>query len=337
MALDLDKFQLLLNDLSNELSERNLQSLIHICGELIPGARQDNLTNGLQVFTILRHQNAIGDSPEKLKNLLKLMTELRPRRGDLASKVKRYIKQHYQEAETILNDVESSGEFSFRSSQPPKPIGFEDSYSGCLVRTGSFNCSCTRCCCDCCCCCAILAIVFLLLAVASALVWYTVPGLDNYRDNNAFVGPIVIISFGLLAVFFALGVGYHCFRRYCGVARYALLSDVNDSTSYQAVHDNSYAGSGVTRTSCETFPRKMYRSTSSGRMTASSSFASTVNSYPASIHPSTLETNGSLRQHNAFITEYEEDRESREEEALTTDGCHASLGNAESLNQQIYI
>ena len=326
MALDLDKFQLLLNNLSNELSERNLQSLIHICGELIPGARQDNLTNGLQVFTILRHQNAIGDSPEKLKNLLKLMTELRPRRGDLVSKVKRYIEQNRQDAETILNDVESSGEFSFRSSRPPTPIGSEESYSGCLLRTGCFNCSCTRCCCDCCCCCAILAIFFLLLAVASALVWYTVPGLDNYRDNNKSAGPLVIISFGLLAVFFfALGVGYHCFRRYCGVARYTLLSDVDDKTSNQAVHDNSYAASVATRTSCETFPRKMYRSTSSGRMTASSSFASTANSYPASIHPSNpLETNGSLR-------------ESGEEEALTTDGCHASLGNPESLNQQLHI
>ena len=335
MALDLDKFQLLLNNLSNELSERNLQSLIHICGELIPGARQDNLTNGLQVFTILRQQNAIGDSPEKLKNLLKLMTELRPKRGDLVSKVKRYIEQNRQDAETILNDVESSGEFSFRSSRPPTPIGAEE--SGCLVRTGCFNCSCTRCCCDCCCCCAILAIFFLLLAVASALVWYAVPGhrLDNYRQNNAFVGPIIIISFGLLAVFsFALGVGYHCFRRYCGVTRYALLSDVDDKTSNQAVHDNSYAASVTTRTSCETFPRKMYRSTSSGRMTASSSFASTANSYPAPIHPSNLETNGSLRQHNAFIAEYEEDRESGEEEASTADGC---LGNPESLNQQIHI
>ena len=338
MALNLDKFQLLLNNLSNELSERNLQSLIHICGELIPGARQDNLTNGLQVFTILRHQNAIGDSPEKLKNLLKLMTELRPRRGDLVSKVKRYIEQNRQDAETILNDVESSGEFSFRSSRPPTPIGSEESYSGCLVRTGCFNCSCTRCCCDCCCCCAILAIFFLLSAVASALVWYAVPGLDNYRDNNKSAGPLVIISFGLLAVFFfALGVGYHCFRRYCGVG-YTLLSDVDDKTSNQAVHDNSYAASVATRTSCETFPRKMYRSTSSGRMTASSSFASTVNSYPVSIHPSILETNGALRQHDAeFIAEYEEDRESREEEASTADGCHASLGNPESLNQQIHI
>ena len=265
------------------------------------------------------------------------MTELRPRRGDLVSNVKRYIEQNYQEAEAILNDVESSGEFSFRSSQPPTPIGFEDSYSGCLVRTGRFNISCTQCCCDCCCCCAFLAIFFFLSAVASALVWYAVPGLDNYRHNNESVGPLVIMSFGILAVFFALGVGYHCFRRYCGVSRYALLSDVNDSSSYQAVHDNSYAGSVVTRTSCKTFPRKMYRSTSSGRMTASSSFASTVNSYPASIHPSNLETNASLRQHKVFISEYEEDHESKEENVLTPDGCHASLGNAESLNQQIYI
>ena len=340
MALDLNKFQLLLNCLSNELSERNLQSLIHICGELIPGAQQDNLKNGLQVFTILRHQNAIGESPEKLKNLLKLMTELRPRRGDLVSKVKRYIEENCEDAGTILNDFESSGEFSFRSSRPPTPTLVDDPYTGCLFRTGCFNCSCTRCCCNCCCCCAFLAIFFLLLAVASALVWYAVPGMDNIRNNHESLGPIVIIALGILAVFFfALSVAYHCFRRHRGEARYALLSDVDDRTSNQAVHDNSYAASVGTRTSGGTFPRKMYRSTSSGRMTASSSFASTFNSYRAPIAsvPSDLGTDGGLRQHNVFITEYEEDHENKEEDASTTDGCHASLGDTESLNHQIHI
>ena len=342
MALDLNKFQLLLNSLSNELSERNLQSLIHICGELIPGAQQDNLRNGLQVFTILRHQNAIGESPEKLKNLLKLMTELRPRRGDLVSKVKRYIERNCEGAETILNDFESSGEFSFGSSRPPTPTLVDDPYPGCLFRTGCFNCSCTRCFCNCCCCCAFLAIFFLLLAGGSALVWYAVPGMDKIRNNHAYdsLGPIVIIALGLLAVFFfALSVGYHYFRRHRGEARYPLLSDVDDRTSNQAVHDNSYAASVGTRTSCATFPRKMYRSTSSGRMTASSSFASTFNSYPVPIAsvPSDLGTDGGLRQHNVFLSEYEEDHENKEEDASTTDGCHASLGDTESLSQQMHI
>ena len=334
----LSKFQLLLNNLSNELSERNLQSLIHICGDLIPGGQRDNIKNGWQIFTILLHQDAIGDTPEKLKLLLQIVRELKPKRKDLVSMVKRYIEQNYEEAEIILNDFESSGEFSFRSSRPPTPILVDDRYSGCLVRAGCFNCSCARCCCNCCCCCAFLAVFFLLLTVTSALVWYTniFPEVKDYSKTHKYVGPLVTFVFGFTAVsFFTMSVGYHCFQRHCGPNSHTFLSDVDDKTSNQAIHDNSYAASVGTRTSCGTSPRKMYRSTSSGRMTASSSFASTANSYRAPILPSNLEKNGSLRQHDMFITEYDEDRESKEEDASTTDGCHASLGDTESLNQQI--
>ena len=329
-VMALSKFQLLLNNLSNELNERNLQSLIHICGDLIPGGQRDNIRNGWQVFTILLHRDAIGDTPQKLQLLLQIVRELKPKRKDLVSMVKRYIEENYEEAEIILNDIESSGEFSFQSSRPPTPTLVED--SGCLFRTSCFNCSCTRCCCNCCCCCAFLAIFFLLLTVTSVLVWYTriFPEVQHYRKthpHHQYVGPLVTFVFGFTAVsFLCMSVGYYCFQRHRGVASHTLLSDVDDKTSNQVIHDNSYSPSVSTRTS-GTFPRKMRRSTSSGRVTASSSFASIANSYPAPILPSNLEANGSLRQHNAFITEYEED-------VSTADGCHASLGDTESLNQQ---
>ena len=332
----LSKFQLLLNNLSNELNERNLQSLIHICGDLIPGGQRENIRNGWQVFTILLHRDAIGDSPEKLQLLLQIVREMKPKRKDLVSMVKRYIEQNYQEAETILNGFESSGEFSFQSARPPTPSLVDDRYSGCLLRTGCFNCSCTRCYFNCCCCCAFLAVFFLLLTVASALVWCTdkiFPKAEEYSNTHHNFGRIVTFVFGFTAVsFFTMSVGYYCFQRLCGAASHTLLPDFDDETSNQAVLGNSYAASVTTRTSCGTFPRKMYRATSTGRMTASSSFASGT-SYPASIHPSNPEANGSLRQHN--ITECQEDRESRREEASTTDGCHVSLGDTESLNQRI--
>ncbi|XP_029192175.2 uncharacterized protein LOC114958539 [Acropora millepora] len=336
----LSKFQLLLNNLSNELSERNLQSLIHICGDLIPGGQRDNIRSGWQVFTILLHQDAIGDGPEKLQLLLQIVRELKPKRKDLVSMVKRYIEENCEEAETILNEFEWSGKFSFRSLRPPTPILVDDRYSGCLFRTGCFNCGCTRCYCNCCCCSAFLAVFFILLTVTSVLVWCTdkiFPKAEEYSNTHHNFGRIVTSVFGFAAVlFFTLSVGCYCFQRHRGAASHTLLSDVDDTTSNQAVHESSYAASVGTRTSCGTFPRKMYRATSTGRMTASSSFASGT-SYPAPIHPSNLEANGSLRQHNMFmfITEYEEDRESREEEASTADGCHASLGDTESLNQRI--
>ena len=330
----LSKFQLLLNNLSNELNERNLQSLIHICGDLIPGGQRDNIRNGWQVFTILLHQDEIGDTPEKLQLLLQIVRELKPKRKDLVSMVKRYIEENCEEAETILNKFEWSGKFSVRSWRPPTPILVDDRYSGCLFRTGCFNCSCTRCYCNCCCCCVFLAVFFLLLTVTSALVCYTdmlSTEAKEYCKTHHNFGRIVTFVFGFAAVFFfTLSVGCYCFQRHCGAASHTLLSDVDDRTSNQAAHEDSYAASVGTRTSCGTFPRKTYPSTSTGRMTASSSFASGT-SYPAPIHPS----NGSLRQHNMFNTEYEDNRESREEEASTADGCHASLGDTESLNPRI--
>ena len=230
--------------------------------------------------------------------------------------------------------MNSSGVGSF-----PSGILVDDRYSGCLFRTGCFNCGCTRCYCNCCCCSAFLAVFFILLTVTSVLGCYTGIISSDEDDRKKYCEAhhigIVTSVFGFAAVlFFTLSVGCYCFQRHRGAASHTLLSDVDDTTSNQAVHESSYAASVGTRTSCGTFPRKMYRATSTGRMTASSSFASGT-SYPAPIHPSNLEANGSLRQHNMFITEYEEDRESREEEASTADGCHASLGDTESLNQRI--
>ena len=171
--MELCKFQLLLNNLSNELNETNVRSLIHISGHLIPGGQRDNIRNGWDVLTTLRYQNAIGDSPEKLKFLLQIVTELRPRRTDLVDMVKRYIEDNYEEeeAETILGGVQSKCDFPF----PPRFVSpsSDDGNLGCSFRSRCFNCSCMCCCCDSCCCCVILSIFFLLMVVLSALVWCT--------------------------------------------------------------------------------------------------------------------------------------------------------------------
>ena len=188
-------------------------SLIHISGHLIPGGQRDNLRNGWQVFTILRHQNAIGDTPEKLKFLLQIMRELRPRRRDLVSMVKRYIEDNYEEAETIIDDVESHCDFTFPPRLVP-PVG-DDGNLGCSFRSRCFNCSCMCCCCDSCCCCVILSIFFLLMVVLSTLVWYTHIFLEvqDYRIKRPYVGPFAIAVFGFLALSFASCVGYLCLRQ----------------------------------------------------------------------------------------------------------------------------
>ena len=305
--MELCKFQLLLNNLSNELSERNVQSLIHICGELIPGGQRDNVRNGWQVFTILRHQNAIGDTPEKLKLLLQIMRELRPRRRDLVSMVKRYIEDNYEEAETIIDGVESHSDFTF----PPRlvsPVG-DDGNLGCSFRSRCFNCSCMCCCCDSCCCCVILSIFFLLMVVLSTLVWYThiFPEVQDYRIKRPYVGPFAIAVFGFLALSFASCVGYLCLRQQNTEVSYPLSSVIDDnSTSNRAVRDDgSRAASVSTRTSGKTPSRTMVRSGSAGRVTGSSSFASTSSCrHHSSDYTDFLET---------VFTECDFDQKSKEE------------------------
>ena len=297
--MELCKFQLLLNNLSNEFSERNVQSLIHICGELIPGGQRDNVRNGWEAFTILRHQNAIGDSPEKLKFLLQIVRELRPRRRDLVFMVRRYIEDNYEEAETIIDGVESNCDFSF-APRLQSPVS-DDGNLGCSFRSRCFNCSCMCCCCDSCCCCVILSIFFLLMVVLSSLVWYThiFPEVQDYRIKHPYVGPFAIAVFGFLALSFVSCVVYLCFRQQSTSQVLSPLSSVidNNSTSNRAVRgDGSRAPSVSTRTSSN-LPRMMVCSGSAGRVTGSSSFASSrapsVSTRTSSNLPRTIVRSGS--------------------------------------------
>ncbi|XP_068761523.1 uncharacterized protein [Montipora capricornis] len=320
----LSKFQLLLNNLSNELNERNLQSLIHICGELIPGGQRDGIRTGWHVFTILLHQNAIGEDPERQRFLLRIFEELRPKRRDMVRMIKRHIQENCEQPETILGDLESSGEINF-PSRPTTPVVMNDYYSGCLLRCGCLNCSCTPRSCDCCCCCVIFAILFVFLAAACALVWYTpiFPEVQHFRNKCGFVGPLVIFVFVFVAVSCALCAGYQlCLRKRGRELDYSSLLSSGDhnSTSNQAVYDDGkYAASVSTRTSSRTFPSRMERSQSSGRVTASSSHASLGSSRPTTFSPALGITSDGCSKQNVFNIDDEEDQESKENYGSTED------------------
>ena len=207
----LSPFQVLLNNLSDELHERNLHSLIHICGDLIPGAQRERITTGWDAFSILRQRNIIGSEPEKMANLLAIIKELRPKRKDLVLKIKRHIQDNYDEPD--LRDFESSSDntLPFRDrviSRPPTsmpPIPQEDC---CRVRCSGFAFSCNPCC-DACCGCAILAILFSLLA----LVTLTALSLGNKDlQPETTTKAVLSVVFGFLAVCSVISVIY---IRYC--------------------------------------------------------------------------------------------------------------------------
>lgn len=201
----INPFPILLNNLSNELEDKDLQSLKNVCGEFIPGGQREKIKIGWDVFNILLRQNVIGSEPEKIANLLAIIKELR--RRDLVHMIKKHIQQHYEQPEMILNYVRGSDSMS----------GPKIAYSSNRIQSdeqGSTSACCVQdcCCCKltcysspCCglpCCCVVLAILFAFFTVAAILAWYTdIPEVTPYlnsKDDLRKAGPFVI---GVLTLF----------------------------------------------------------------------------------------------------------------------------------------
>lgn len=227
----LEPFQKLLNNLNHELNERNLESLIHICGKYIPGCQRERIFSGWDVFIILRHQNVIGNGREQIHNLLEIIKELRPKRRDLVSMVKQYIQDCYENPETILEDLQSSWD----CRQIQLPLTSDRCCCGC-----SCNCdACCNACCSTCCisCSVVLVFLFSILAIVASLAWYSnIPKLTKYLksdDDRKQAGPCVI---GIL-IFLALS-SFVCaiYVKYCGrrnAGQYEVLEDIPRTLNIQ--------------------------------------------------------------------------------------------------------
>lgn len=310
----LSPFKILLNNLSNELDQRNLQSLKYVCGSFIPGGQRENITTGWDVFLILSQQNAIGEEPEKMKFLLRIIRELRPKRKDLVRLVECHIRKHCEQPETILSDIESSWDGRLIPLPgTPLLVDVDDCCTGCSVRCCCFNCNCNPCC-DGFCCCVILAVLFGFFAVVAALLWYAelVPKIIKPGDVKH-AGPFVILVLGLIASC-CLGCGFYlCIKQRRNQQAYSAFSVV-DSMSNGAIHGSQCAASDSVRASYSGYPRNIRNySFSSGQITASSSVAS--------IYTPTLQrrgpdldtvTDGCL-QHHAFTQRSEADQNNEDD------------------------
>lgn len=281
----LSPFQLLLNNLSDELHERNLHSLIHVCGDHIPGAQRERITTGWDAFTILRQRNVIGSEPEKMKNLLAIIKELRPKRKDLVLKIKRHVQDNYEEPNLILKDLESSsdipGHRPFRVPSTSMPhIRQEDC---CHIHCSGLACSCNPCC-DACCCCVILAILFTLVAIVTLMAWWLAGNDEHLKitHNHQAVLSVVVV-FGFLAVLSVISVIYIRYCRPRGQLNYTALPISRDIRTNLA----SFATSDSSRTSYNSMaerlgsPKYECSCSQSGQNTASSSLTSRASSVPS--------------------------------------------------------
>ena len=162
----ISSFNILLNNLSNELSSVNLQSLINVCGDLISESERERISSGWDVFKILIQRNAMGENQMGMKFLIRIVKELRPKRRDLVDMVKKYVEDHCEESKEILNDLEFSSDnykLILRTSMPF--LGGDNQFNarwGCRC-----NCECNQGCSKYCCFSVIIAML-LIFSVAIA-------------------------------------------------------------------------------------------------------------------------------------------------------------------------
>ena len=230
----INPFPILLNNLSNELENKDLQNLKNVCAEYIPGGERENIRIGWDVFNVLLRQNVIGSEPEKIASLLAIIKELR--RRDLVRMIKEHIQENYENPEMILDCVRSVSD-SLRGPKIAYPSNRnqsdEQGSTPCCVQ----DCSCCKLtcysspCCDLPCCCVVLAILFAIFTVAAILAWYSdIPEVTRYlksSDDWWKAGRYII---GVLALF------AFCFA-FCRI--YLLLrSKRNETVEMAGSHDN---------------------------------------------------------------------------------------------------
>lgn len=217
--IQLDPFSILLNNLSNELEDKDLQNLKNVCTEFIPRRQREKIKSGWEVFDILKCQNVIGSKPEKVATLLCIIKELR--RRDLVHMIKKHIQEHYEQPEMVLNIVssvaDSSGPKLVYSSinhsdeqRPSSPCCVHDCYCCKLVCYRSP-------CCDLSCCCVILVIFFTIFTVVAILAWYAdIPQITPYlnsKDELRKAGPYIIGALAFSALCSALCKIYFLYSR----------------------------------------------------------------------------------------------------------------------------
>lgn len=248
----LNPFPILLNNLSNELDDRNLQSLIHVCGDYIPGGQRERIRSGWDVFNILLRQNVIGGSePEKMANLLLIFKELRPRRRDLVHMIKQHIREHCDQPDFILKLDSSAASPTASFAEIISRNQLHSSINNELRRSSSqccglhcccFTCNCNRCnsCCGLPCCCVILAVLFTFFTIIASLAWYAdIPKVSSYlRSNDDLLktGPYVI---GFLGGFALTALCAYIYIR-CACVRqrdnrnYAVIPSTENNSSIQS-------------------------------------------------------------------------------------------------------
>ena len=221
--MSINLFDVLLLEISDNLSNDNLRSLKHVCRKYLNENQRETVKHGMEVFEILRKRDVVTAEPDKVENLLKIITAMRPKRKDLIRKVKNFMrKNHVDFFEPEINFQEIKELEDSFSSQEGNARDSKDN----TERSGSTNFNSlprSRCCTIDLCCCAFncysirvspcfyasLSVLMILLTIFAVLAWYAdVPGVNRFltENNDRKKGGKYVIALLLViaVVFFAL-------------------------------------------------------------------------------------------------------------------------------------
>ncbi len=196
----MDSFRLLLNEISHQLTEQNLQSLIHIYN--VPGGMRKQMNGGLALFGYMITQDFI--SREKIGNLRHLMRKLRPRRKDLVRLVDDYIKNEFQtdDVRLVLDDFSESWE-QIAENKGGSPVSHDET-ALCKIDCAYLNCVCRRVPS----CYAPIIALLLIAIIATTVFWYAdVPKISNSINSNPELkrAGVYIVILQILALLFVIG------------------------------------------------------------------------------------------------------------------------------------
>ena len=208
MGHKMDSFRLLLNEISQHLTDQNLQSLIHIYN--VPGSKKNKMNNGLALFEYMINQDFI--SRERIGNVHYLMRKIG--RKDLVRLVDDYINKEFppEEIHSIRNDFSDSWEKDSQNKRGSSvTVPEEPPVCGisCVNSCVYLNCVCRRVPS-----CYIPAVVILLFSIIATVVfWYAhVPEVSQAIQSNEDV-KVAGLSILLLEIFLLFVLLGFCMRK----------------------------------------------------------------------------------------------------------------------------
>jgi hypothetical protein len=205
-----DPFRLLLNEISYQLTDEDVQRLIYIYGA--PGSvkKKVNDSQGLAFFDYLITQDYISHS--KIGNLHYLLRKIK--RNDLVLRVEKYIEKEFQtnNVQSVIGELSGSWEAESKSGSLVTVLPANDKTSDQTAFTCKTDCACflINCVCRRVPSCYAPTIALLLIAIiATTVFWYAdVPKISNSINSNSELksAGVYILVLEILALLVVIGL-----------------------------------------------------------------------------------------------------------------------------------